>query len=254
MNSIVVNDKHLDNIDLFIFDKDGTLMDVHQYWCGMVKLRAKYLVDAYIIDNNNKAIIQDQLMDAMGIDLETNKIKPQGPVGIEPRSIVIEVAHKTLLKYSNSITKEDISNAFKHVDNLSVKRINELLIPLPGVPDFLIMLKKNGIKMALATTDITARAKLALSSLKIIQFFDVIAGADLVKNAKPASDLVNFITNKLSVENEHSVVVGDSMSDLKMAKNSNSKFIGVKTGLYNDDFLRESVFLAETLNNIKVQK
>jgi len=33
--------------ELVIFDKDGTLIDVHYYWGGMVELRAKLLSSWY---------------------------------------------------------------------------------------------------------------------------------------------------------------------------------------------------------------
>ena len=252
LSKIIVCGKQLENIELFIFDKDGTLIDVHHYWCAMIRLRAEYLVEKYVDANSEKA--RDELMDAMGIDLEKNRMKPEGPVGIKPRAFIIETAYKTLLKYSDMATENDVSNSFKLVDGLSIKKLSEMVEPLPGVPEFLITLKRNRIKMALATTDLTKRAELALSTIGIEKFFDFVAGADLVNNAKPAPDLVDFITSRLSVKNENSVVVGDSMVDLNMAKNSGSKFIGVKTGLYNDDFLKESDFLAETLKDIGVQQ
>ncbi|SVA64979.1 uncharacterized protein METZ01_LOCUS117833, partial [marine metagenome] len=30
----------LDNIKVVIFDKDGTLIDIHHYWASMIKIRA----------------------------------------------------------------------------------------------------------------------------------------------------------------------------------------------------------------------
>jgi HAD superfamily hydrolase (TIGR01509 family) len=252
MSRILVDGKQLDDIELFIFDKDGTLIDVHHYWCEMIKFRSDYLVNKYLDSNDTK--ITRELMSAMGINLSNNRIKPEGPVGIKSRTFVIETAYKTLSKYSTAVTKEEVSDAFKHVDEFSIKKTKDIIKPLPGVPEFLIKLKKNGIKIALATTDLTDRAELAMSTLKISSLFDIIAGGDLVKNVKPAPDLINYITNKLSTKNKNSVLVGDSMVDLDMAKNAGVRFIGVKTGLYNDDFFKNSIYLVENLNDIRVCK
>jgi phosphoglycolate phosphatase len=249
MAKVIVGNEQLEDVDLFIFDKDGTLIDIHHYWCSMISLRAEYLVGKYFNQNEK---IKYELMDTMGVDIELNKIKPEGPVGIKPRTFIIETVYKTLLKHSNTIHQDDIIHAFNEVDKISLQKIDKIVWPLPGIPKILAILKENDIKIALATTDITERAELALSTIKIDHFFDLIVGCDLVKNTKPAPDLVNFITSKLSIKNENAVVVGDAMVDLKMAKNANSKFIGVKTGLYDPDFLKSTNLLVENLNEIRV--
>ncbi len=40
MAEIIVNKTAIPHIELVIFDKDGTLIDVHQYWAVMVENRA----------------------------------------------------------------------------------------------------------------------------------------------------------------------------------------------------------------------
>lgn len=102
-------------------------------------------------------------------------------------------------------------------------------------------------------TDLTNRAVLAMKSLNLEKYFIDIVGADLVKNAKPSSDLVDYILNKHGLKKGEVIVVGDSMADLGMANNANCNFLGVKSGLYNDDFVEESQYLINDLRDLKVK-
>ena len=37
----------IDDIDLMVFDKDGTLIDLYYYWSQMIALRAQYICDEF---------------------------------------------------------------------------------------------------------------------------------------------------------------------------------------------------------------
>ena len=80
----------LDNIKAVIFDKDGTLIDIHHYWASMIKIRAS-LVALKWFNNNEKDKIESHLIDIMGVNLETGQMKPDGPVGVKPRPFNIGI-------------------------------------------------------------------------------------------------------------------------------------------------------------------
>jgi len=61
---------------------------------------------------------------------------------------------------------------------------------------------------------------------------------------------VNYICKKLSISRKDTVVVGDSIVDLKMAKSACVRFVGVKTGLHSPDFLKSSELLINDLNDL----
>ncbi len=251
MNRIRVGEQELNDIDLFIFDKDGTLIDIHHYWCSMIKIRAEFLIEKYQLEKDK---IYLKLIDAMGIDVETNRMKSTGPVGIKPRSFIIETAFNTLLENGVDCSLEDVSDIFKKVDEHSKGLIKDLIKLLPGVRELLVNLTENGIPSAIATTDLSERAKLAMDAVQIKEVFSMIAGGNCAKSTKPAPDLVHFICKRMEIPEERTVVVGDSIVDLKMASNAGARFIGVRTGLYSDEFIENSDFLIETLEQVKIEQ
>ena len=251
MSNLILPNGKIKNIKMVIFDKDGTLIDIHYYWCSMIEFRAKFFVDT--IKNIDKTKLYDDLVDAMGINQETKKMKPEGPVGIKPRGFIIDTALNVLQIYDETYTKEMVENIFKRVDEYSKEHLASIVKPLFYVVELLEELTKADIKITIATTDLTNRAKLAMESLNLDKCFIDIVGADLVQNAKPSSDLVDYIVQKFNLSYDEIIVIGDSMADCGMAKNAKCRFIGVKSGLYTDKFL-EADNIIDDLKQIKVEK
>jgi len=221
------------SIDHVIFDKDGTLIDIHFYWVGMIQMRAETLSSKFVAKQQRVQAIND-LKSNMGIDLLRNKIKPDGPVGIEPRSKIIENAYFSLKeKYTPSISRNNVSEVFQEVDELSIKYLDKIIKPLPGVKKTLEFLKLNNVLISIATTDLTERATIAMKFLNLDKYFDFIVGGDMVKKTKPSADLANLLVNKSNIPANKSLIIGDSEVDLKMAEAAKIKFLGVATGLTN---------------------
>lgn len=254
MSSLILPNGKIENIKMVIFDKDGTLIDVHHYWCSMIEFRAQFFIKSLENENIDKDTLYNDLVDKMGIDLNIKKMKPEGPVGIKPRTFIIDVAYDTICKYSSKYTKDKVINIFAQVDEYSKSKLKEIVKPLFGVRELLNSLKENNILCSIATTDLSTRATLAMENLNLKDYFIDIVGADLVENAKPSPELVNYIIKKYSLKLTDIVVIGDSIADLNMSKNANCRFIGVKTGLYTDEFIENSQYLVSDLTQVKVAK
>lgn len=247
MSRMILPTGEIDNIQMVIFDKDGTLINVHHYWCSMIEFRAEFFIKSFVNEDIDKNRLYNELIDNMGIDLKTKKMKPEGPVGIKPRTFIIDVAYNTMLKYVHNYKKSDVVKIFSDVDEYSKTRLKEIVKPLAGVREILESLRVSGTLIAIATTDLSSRALLAMQELELDSYFVDIAGADLVKNAKPSPDLVDYLLAKHKLECSEVVVIGDSMADLNMAKNAKCKFIGVKTGLFTADFIDNSEYIVDNL-------
>ena len=81
------------DIELIVFDKDGTLTDAHVFWAEVIRRRAAALVRHFDLTQNETA----QLCQIMGLNVATGKLLPKGPIAIVSRDSVIEIVIEFLL-------------------------------------------------------------------------------------------------------------------------------------------------------------
>jgi len=250
--------KHIfSDIEMVVFDKDGTLIDIHHYWSSMIKFRADFIIESLHtkIKEDHKLNFYKTLIDVMGVDLNNLfKIKSTGPVGIMPREYIVGVVLKVIKSYDSKYTKEMVEDIFFKVDQFSKTKIKDIVKLLPGVEKILKSLSSVGVRASIATTDLTDRAKVALETVNIAKYFDYIVGADLVRKAKPSPDLIEYISEHSNISVGNMLLIGDSVADLIMARNADCHFIGVKTGLYSQDFVDQSKIIVNDLMSVGVEK
>jgi phosphoglycolate phosphatase len=225
---ILINDVLLPDVRLAIFDKDGTLIDVHTYWANMVKYRSRFIAERLGLASE----IENGLMDSMGVQVDQMRIKPNGPVGIKKREIVLNAGVMYLMSCGYPDHTALFHEAFREVDQSSLGRFDEIIRPIPGVHALFSALKAWDCKIALATTDISDRAQKAMAHLGMMGFVDAIVGADGVEKPKPDPGVVFTICDRLGLESKHCIMVGDAESDVLSGLHAGClAAIGVETGL-----------------------
>uniref|UniRef100_UPI0040489134 HAD family hydrolase n=1 Tax=Rheinheimera sp. TaxID=1869214 RepID=UPI0040489134 len=235
MTTLAVNGiDMLEQPELVLFDKDGTLIDIHHYWVGMVKLRADLISTHYFKGKSTKQETRHTLIDAMGVDTISNRMKRDGPVGVKPRHFIVEVVTETIRNQGIKVEESDIEALFSEVDwNTSIKLL-PLLKVLPGVKELLSVLQGNNIPVAIVSTDITSRATAAMESLGLAHYFKTIIGGDAVLNTKPAPDLALAATTFCKVDPHRTAVIGDHPVDILMGQNAGCGLgVGVLNGISN---------------------
>lgn len=187
----------LNNVSAAIFDLDGTLVDSMWVW---EKIDIEYL-------------------QKRGITL--------------PEDLRDQIAH---------LSFEDTSKYFKDRFNLedSIEEIkaewNGMAIDeyannvslKPGVIKFLDILKKNNIKIALATSNSQLLLELTLRNNGIYHYFDSITTTNEVSKGKDHPDVYLLAAKKLDVSPEECVVFEDILPAVISAKAAGMKVIGVK--------------------------
>lgn len=241
MASLWVNNSCiLDEVDVVLFDKDGTLIDIHHYWASMIKIRALHIVEKWFKESEDRDLIENSIVDAMGVDLRSGRMKPDGPVGIKPRPFIVSVTTDVVRSYGASVESEDIESIFSEVDSKTAKNLGPLLKLLPGVLEFLKQLAGHGIDAVVVSTDITSRAKAAMESLGIDRYFSRVLGGDSVTNTKPAPDLALSVIKEGKYLTDKAVVIGDHPVDIKMGLSAGLRSnIGVLTGLSSSDAFQD---------------
>lgn len=250
MVSLKVGKDLIPSVDLVIFDKDGTLIDVHQYWVEMSYLRARTIAQHYHLDETDVRA----LASAMGVETATGRIKESGPVGLKKREIVLQAAVDYLSYLGHADSTNTCTAAFEEVDRLSLSMFDNLIREIPGTKKLLRDLHENGCKTALATSDRTLRAKLAMEHLDLLRYIDCIVGADTIVLPKPDPETVMFILEKLQCSPATTVVIGDTDVDMELGVRSGVKAsIGVFSGTAPKEVLsRKTPFVIDNVGLIEV--
>ena len=98
-----------------------------------------------------------------------------------------------------------------------------------GMKNTLQELKQQGFKLAVATLKAEIFAKQMLENMGVADLFDVIHGVDL-NDSITKSGLVNLCLKELNVNKENAILVGDSVHDFLGAKESGVGFVAALYG------------------------
>jgi HAD superfamily hydrolase (TIGR01509 family) len=111
--------------------------------------------------------------------------------------------------------------------------------PLPGARELLAYLTEIGVPWAIATSGRMQSARPALDALGVGPEATVVT-RNQVERAKPDPDLFLAAAEKLGVDIQLSVVVGDSVWDLLAARRAQALGVGLLSGGYGEDELERA--------------
>lgn len=250
MARLKINSDIIEDISLVIFDKDGTLMDLYTYWSNMVAFRADLAQSRLGFDDAHKK----EIMYAMGVDLLKGRLRPEGPVGLKKREIVMQAMIDSLAAIGFPDMYQICFDIFKEVDEVSSSRFATIVKPIGGLHKLIGQLRRQQCKVAIATTDKSERARLAMKFLGISNDVCFIAGDEMVEHSKPAPDMAQLILRNTGVSPDNAAVIGDTVSDVEMGINAGLKAaIGVASGLTPfSELLRRTRYVARNISFIEV--
>ncbi|MBV9998539.1 MAG: HAD family hydrolase [Verrucomicrobia bacterium] len=112
--------------------------------------------------------------------------------------------------------------------------------PLPGARELLNYLTASGIPWAIATSGRMETARLNLDALGVDPAVVPVVTRDQVKHGKPDPDLFLEAADRLGVDIQHSVVVGDSIWDMLAARRALALGVGLLSGGYGQEELERA--------------
>ncbi|KKW80311.1 HAD family hydrolase [Acinetobacter sp. AG1] len=192
------------NIELVIFDWDGTLFDS----VGQIVASLQYAAQQFeqpLTDDAAKSIIGLGLPEVMQI------LFPQVP----------DLQQDILQCYADHYVENSKGDAWFN-----------------GVAELLADLKQQGIKLAVATGKSRKGLDRVLSQTNSHQIFDITRAASETKS-KPDPLMLQEILAELGVAVECAIMVGDTSYDLGMAENLNMPRIGVSYGVHSIETLQQ---------------
>ena len=105
----------------------------------------------------------------------------------------------------------------------------------PGVRELLSFLKENNVKTALASSTKVETVTNQLRDAKILDYFDVVIGGDMVKNSKPNPEIFLKAAEKLGIDPKEAYIIEDSFNGIKAAHSAKAMPIMVPDMLEPDE-------------------
>ena len=118
--------------------------------------------------------------------------------------------------------------------------------PYPGIPELIKTLSTEGFKLAVASNKIQAGAERLIE-----KFFPGIPFVAVMGNSpkyplKPDAAVVEYIMKKAGTDRDHTVMVGDSGTDIQTAQNAGIPIIAVSWGFRPRHELTSANYIADS--------
>ncbi|MFC2137026.1 HAD family hydrolase [Bacteroidota bacterium] len=213
--------KNLNNIAV-IFDLDGTILD-----------NKHFHIKAWV-----------EFLNTQGISITIEDFTNKGFGG----------SNKEYLSY---FLKREISDEDdKILGELKEKIYREIYAPqfkpINGFNELIDNLKKNKIKIAMATMAPKSNVDFTLNKLKNPEIFDAIIDYYMVKNGKPHPDIYLKASELLNIQPENCIVIEDSFIGIESAKNANMKVIGIET-YHSAKELKDADFTIKDFTELRIE-
>ena len=196
---------------VFLFDLDGTLVDsVYQH-----------------------VLAWKEALDAEGIELSVWRIHRK--IGMSGGLFTNQLLRETGLEFSAERVER-----LRHAHAAAYQQQANRVRPLPGARELLTWLSEAGIPWAIATSGRMETAAVNLAALGVDPDRSPVVTRDQVKYAKPDPDLFLAAAERLGAAIETAVVVGDSIWDMLAAVRCRALGVGLLSGGYGPDELRQS--------------
>ena len=206
----------LDNIEAFLFDKDGTFINSHIYWGEIIKRRVCAVMKHFEIKEN----LFDSLCYSLGLDTKTGLLLQKGPIAIFARDVVITSLICKLKECGVNTNSAVIEKIFKDVHEEFLPDIYDYIKIIDDAKFLFDKLKETGAKLAVVTSDMHANTDAILKHLGLEKYFDLVIGKDDCSKAKKTGEPAKIALEKLNVKAENTISVGDAEMDYLMAKNA----------------------------------
>ncbi|MHC6181444.1 HAD family hydrolase [Clostridium sp. JNZ X4-2] len=186
----------LENIRGAIFDMDGTLLDSMWLWES---------IDSRYLDKKNIPF--------------TMKLK-----NAIQNMTFNETAYYLKNKYNLT---ESIYEIQKEWYYMVLDEYSKNICLKPGARDFLLLLKKKKIKIALATSNYRKIAEISLKKNQIYNLFDFIITTEDTARGKGFPDIYLLAADKLNLAPSDCAVFEDILPAIRVAKSTGMTVIGV---------------------------
>jgi beta-phosphoglucomutase len=182
-----------------IFDLDGVVVDTARYHFLAWQELARELGFEFT-ENDNERLKGVSRMTSLEILLGIGNLR----LPDQEKQMLAARKNQWYLNYISTMTPDDI---------------------LPGVKEFLNLLRSSGIRLALGTA--SRNAGIILQQIGLSLAFDSIIDGNRVTHAKPDPEVFLLAAAGLNLKPEECIVFEDAIAGVEAARNGGMKCIGV---------------------------
>lgn len=192
-------------------------------------------------------MIKALLFDFDGTLLNTNDLIIQTFMHVLNERFPGQYSPKDCLKFLGPSLKQTMSDIAPGEEDAMIAKYraynelhhDELVTQYPDVVSTLEQLKAMGLKLAIVSTKRNGMIDRGLSVLGANHLFDVRIGTDDVKNVKPDPEPVLLALERLGVNKEEAIMIGDNSHDIEAGHNAGIRAAGVAWAFKGPEYLQQ---------------
>jgi len=166
------------------------------------------------------------------------------PSVVDVNESIFEMLKKTEIFLKNSgksveVFEEVRNQAFAIAEKYEMEAASTTSLQV-GANETLKELKRMKLKMGLCTTSSEKAANYILHRFKIADFFQVLVPRNKVKYVKPNTEQFEVALKALATSTQAAVIVGDSIVDMRSAKELKAIAVGLPTGVSTMEQLKNN--------------
>jgi beta-phosphoglucomutase len=189
------------NIQAFIFDMDGTLVD-----------NADFHTQAWA-----------ELLNEIGIGIE--------PVDLHRLNAGKTNAETLRALLGDGLTETELKDLSRRKESLYREAYRPHLQAVPGLYSFLFQARSLGVSMAVASSADEQNIAMILDGLGIRDYFTAVVGAEDVQNSKPHPEMFLTAARRLGVTPQDCLVFEDSPAGIESARRAGMRTVVLTTFL-----------------------
>jgi len=213
-HAVLVGDATV-NVDLVVFDKDGTLIDFTDLWHGAATAATANLLKASGLNPCSSA----QIYAALGFNPDDASTDADGALAVGPNARIYRLVEEQLqaLGQTADTARGLVADAFIPV--LEAPPTTSMLRKTGDVAGVFSALKAQGIKVAVATTDLRSPTITTLKHLGVLELIDdLLCADDPVRRTKPDPKALTNLARDNNVNPNRVMMVGDTVGDMRMTR------------------------------------